>query len=160
MKQIHLRKAFSMITAIFLIVIMSSIGAFVMNIGGKIVKSTTTQYQHEQAELYAKSYTEYAIMAVTGHDRRAAGANNCVDTIQGTIGNINQGGYTMRVNIAYIGPNTDEAILHCTPNRKLSTAVITPSTPLTLIIDTYVYYKDPDNTAQTLTVHRRTVQKI
>ncbi len=156
MKKRNLRKAFSMITAIFIIVIMSTIAAFVMNLSGKIIKSTTTQYQHEQAELYAKSYTEYALLAVTGHKRTVTA--KCVETINGTIGNINQGGYAMRVHIAYIGVVSE--IGTCSAIRQLSTAVATATTPMTIVIDAYVDYKDPDNTNQTLTVHRRTVEKI
>lgn len=151
-----MRSGFSMITAIFVIVIMASIGAFVMNLSGKIVKTTTAQYQHEQAILYAKSYTEYAIMAVTAHDRNASG--NCVETIKGSIGNVNNGGYTIRTHIAYIGLPAE--ISMCSNIRQLNSAAIDPNTPLSIIIDAYVDYKDPDNTAQTFTVHRRTIQKI
>ncbi len=143
------RKAFAMVTAVFVIVIMATVGIFVMNLSGKIVKSTTTQYQHEQAELYAKSYTEYAILAVTGNDRSA----NCLQTITATIDTY----YRVRTHIAYIGSATE--IGNCAPIRRLSTAVTTTRTPLTIIVDAYVDYKDPD-TGQYHTVHRRTVQKI
>ncbi len=150
-----MRKAFSMITAIFVIVIMSTIAIFVMNLSGKSVRATTAQYQRAQAMLYAKSYTEFAVMAVTAHDR----TSNCVETIKGSIGNINQGGYTIRTHIAYIGPATE--ISNCASTRQLSTNVTTKETPLTIIVDAYVDYKNPDNTsAPKITVHRRTVQKI
>lgn len=150
-----MRSAFSMITAIFVIVIMAAIATFVMSLSGKSVKATTAQYQREQAILYAKSYTEFAIMAVTGHDR----ATNCVETIKGSIGNINNGGYAIRTHIAYIGPASE--IGNCSSTRQLSTNVTTPSTPLTIIVDAYVDYKDPDNTsAPKITVHRRTIHKI
>ncbi|NKQ40179.1 MAG: type II secretion system protein [Sulfurovum sp.] len=150
-----MRNGFSMITAIFVIVIMATVAAFVMNLSGKIVKSTTVQYQREQANLYAKSYTEYAVMAVTAHDRSA----NCVESINGTIGLPTDGnGYRIRTRVAYIGPTS--VIGNCAGTRQLSNNVNTASTPLTIIIDAYVDYKDPDNTSQWLTVHRRTVQKI
>ena len=150
-----MRKAFSMITAIFVIVIMATIAILVMNLSGKSVHSTTTQYQRAQAMLYAKSYTEFAILAVTAHDR----GTNCVETIKGSIGNINQGGYAIRTHIAYIGPGSE--IGNCSGSRQLSTNVTTVATPLTLIVDDYVDYKDLDNTsAPKITVHRRTIQKI
>ncbi|BAF72858.1 hypothetical protein [Sulfurovum sp. NBC37-1] len=150
-----MRKAFSMITAIFIIIIMATIAMFVMSLSGKGVKATTAQYQRAQAMLYAKSYTEFAIMAVTGHNRIA----NCVEDINGNIGNINQGGYEIRTHIAYIGPISE--IGNCRPDQQLSTNVTTPETPLTIIVDAYVDYEDPDNTgAPKVTVHRRTVQKI
>lgn len=159
MKTVQLRNAFSMVTAIFIIVIMATVAAFVMNLGGKIVKSTTMQYQHEQAELYAKSYTEFAVLAVTGNNRTAG---NCLKRIQGSIGTPSNGqGYRIRTLISYIGPAA--IIGTCPATRQLSTAVTTVKTPLTVIIDVYVDYKDPDNTGAGtpwFTVHRRTVQKI
>ncbi len=153
-----MRSAFSMITAIFVIVIMATVAMLVTNLSSKSVKATTSQYQRAQAMLYAKSYTEFAILAVTAHDR----TTNCVQTIKGSIGNINQGGYAIRTHIAYIANN---AILGTCAGgvRQLNstTVITTDSTPLTLIVDAYVDYKDPDNTAAPLlTVHRRTVQKI
>ncbi len=156
MKNKELRSAFSMLTAIFIIVIMATVAVFVVSLSGKIVKSTTAQYQHEQAELYAKSYTEYAILAVTGNDR----SSNCLETITGTIGSPTTGnGYRIRTHIAYIGPTSE--IGSCATTRKLSTNVTTINTPLTIIIDAYVDYKDPDNTGGPwLTVHRRSIQKI
>jgi len=149
-----MRNAFSMITAIFVLIIMASISVFVLSYSNKGAKSTTLQYQRAQALLYAKSYTEFAILAVTAHNRTA----NCVKSIEDTIGNINQGGYRIRTYISYIGPITE--IGTCPSSRRLSTNVTTTDTPLTLIIDSYVSYKDPDNTSQTSTVHLRTVQKI
>ncbi len=151
-----MRNAFSMLTAIFVIVIMATVSMLVMSLSGKGIKATTIQYQRAQAMLYAKSYTEFAIMAVTAHDR----STNCVQTINGTIGDINQGGYYAHTNIAYIGPTGE--IGNCDAINTLSTNVTTPSTPLTLIIDAYVDYRDPDSVAAVpnLTVHRRTVQKI
>jgi len=149
MKRNRMRSGFSMLTAIAVIVIMGTIGAFVMSLGGKIVKTTATQYQHEQAILYAKSYTEFAVMAVTGNDRVN---KECIDTINGQVDN-----YQIRVELSYIGPTS--VIGNCSSDRQLSTNVKTKKTPLTVIIDTFVQYPDIDSN-QKFTVHRRTVQKI
>lgn len=157
MKTHQMRPAFSMLTAIFVIVIMASVSIFVMSLSGKVIKSTTAQYQHEQAALYAKSYTEYAILAVTGNDRTA----NCLKTINGKIGAPTTGnGYRVRTHISYIaGPAV--GLTSCPTTRRLNTTVQTTSTPLTIIVDTYVDYKDPENSAGPwFTVHRRSVQKI
>ena len=155
-----MRNAFSMITAIFVIVIMASVAAFVLNLSGKVVKSTTTQYQHEQAELYAKSYTEYAILAVTGHDR----AGGCLKDITGHIGHPSTGdGYQIHTRIAYIVNGTIIPFnnTNCSSTRLLSTGVTETSTPMSILVDVYVDYKDPDNpSGPWLTVHRRSIQKI
>lgn len=152
-----------MITAIFVIIIMATIGAMVISTSGKIIKTTTAQYQHEQAVLYAKSYTEFAVMAITANDR----SSSCTQDINASIGNSNTtgDGYRVRVRIAYIvNGNTSSPgyvdTSKCNSTRVLSTSVIEPTTPLTVIIDAYVDYKDPDNTMHWRTVHRRTVQKI
>lgn len=149
MKKRKLRDAFSMITAVFLIVIMSTIGIFVMNLSGKVIKTTTAQFQDAQAQLYAKSYTEFAILAVTGHDR----GSNCIEEITGTIA----GDYSIRTYIAYIGANAE--IGNCSGTRQLGNS-LTTKTPLTIMVDVYVNYTDLDDANQTLTAHRRTVQKI
>ncbi len=47
-------KAFSMLTAIFIIVLMATIAAFIMNLSGKMVKGTTVQFQREQSVLLGK----------------------------------------------------------------------------------------------------------
>ena len=150
------RSGFSMITSLFVIVVMATVAAFVMHLSSKNTKTTVVQYQHAQAELYAKSYTEYAVMAVTANNR----APNCLTDIDGTIGQYSTGqGYQVRVRIAYIGSNT-VGLSNCSATRVLSTGVATPQTPLTALIDVYVDYLDPDNNNQKMTVHRRTVQKI
>ncbi|WP_373033151.1 type II secretion system protein [Sulfurovum sp.] len=154
------RKAFSLLTAIFVIVLMATVAILVLNISGKLVKETTAQYQNEQAALYANSYTEYAILAVTGNDRTV----NCLSTINSTIGNPTIGnGYRIRTHIAYIG--TAAEVGNCATTRKLSEAVTTVKTPLTIIVDAYVDYKEPDHhggstNAPWITYHKRTVQKI
>ena len=152
MKHTSMHKAFSMITAIFVILIMATVSMLVMSTSGKIVKTTTSQYQHAQANLYAKSYTEFAVMAVTGHDRTV----NCLQDVNGVIGDINNGGYNIRTHIQYIVSDNERGMcprINANDIQKLKT-------PLTLIIDAYVDYQDPDNDEQTLTVHRRSVQKI
>ena len=158
MKPSSLRPAFSMITAIFVIVLMATVAVYVLSLGGKIVKATTAQYQHEQAILYSKSYTEFAILAVTGNDRSGS---DCLEDITGTIGTpANGNGYWIRTHIAYIANGSEVNTSKCNGVRVLSTSVATEETPLTVIIDAYVDYVDPDNTAVKCTVHRRTVQKI
>jgi len=142
------RKAFSLIMAIIVIVLMATVAMLIMSMSGKMVKGTTTQYQHEQAVLYAKSYTEYAIMAVMANDRVN---NTCLNTIDGSIDN-----YTIKTEISYIG---DANVTGCT--RALSNAVVTPNSPLNIIVDVFVSYPDLDHPDDmNMTYHRRSLQKI
>jgi len=153
-----MRQAFSMITAIFIIVLMASVAAFILNLSGKIVQETTTQYQREQSILLAKSYTEYAIMAVTANDHTGP---NCLNNIIGNYEDLGDGTflYTVDVNISYIG----DANLH--PNcRTLNNTVTNAKSPLSIIVDVFVRHKDLNHpagdAAPRLTYHRRSLQKI
>ena len=158
------RQAFSLVTAIFIILLMSTVAGFVMNLSGKVIKETTTQYQREQAILYAKSYTEFAIMSVMSNDRQ--GTTTCINDITATnivpLGTTNIGitqGYDVRTHIAFIGPNAE--ISPCFDNRELGNP---SSNDLNIIVDVYVDYIDithpnPAN-ALRITYHRRTLQKI
>lgn len=170
------QKAFSMLTAIVTIVIMAAIAAYVTNMAGKTTKLTTDQYRKEQAMFYAKSYTEYAIMAVSARDRTV----DCIDNIDaniplngnGLLANRGRGeGYRVRIRLAYIG---GASINNCAPTRQWSNAVANPNTPLTIVVDAYVDYNDlndnrPDDAAANgdglgeqrhFTYHRRSLQKI
>jgi hypothetical protein len=170
------RKAFSMITALFVIVLMATVAMLVMNLSGKIIKETTAQYQKEQAVLLAKSYTEYAIMSVMSNDRNATG-NDCIENIDGFIGDsdtdVNEGkGYLINTRIAYISDNdttNGSSVSTCAATRILdSSGIATPESALNIIVDVYVRYRDPDhpniatapNTVRWITYHRRTLQKI
>ena len=166
MKHTKHRKAFSMLTAIFVILIMASVGTLVLSLSGKIVKETTTQFQREQAILLAKSYTEYAVMAVMANDRN--GTNSCLKTINSDniIRSENDGGFEVRVQIAYISNGSGE--LNSCGTHVLSDAATTIESPLNIIVDVYVKYKDFDHHAYDgdfdavpyITYHKRTLQKI
>jgi type II secretory pathway pseudopilin PulG len=170
------RKAFSMLTSIFVIVLMATVAILVMSMAGKIIKETTAQYQKEQAALLAKSYTEYAILAVMSNDRNATG-NDCIENIDGFIGdNIasvdNGEGYSINTRIAYISDNdatNGSSVSTCDATRILdSSGIATPESALNIIVDVYVRYRDADNpnivtapnTVPWVTYHRRTLQKI
>ncbi len=159
------RKAFSMITAIFIIVLMSAVASMVMSLTGKMIHETTTQYHREQAALLAKSYTEYAILAVMSNDRNATG-NDCIEDIDGRIGDdVNNGeGYLINTRIAYI-TDSNARVSTCAGTRILyDTGITTVESALNVVVDVYVKYKDPDHptvsTAPWITYHRRTLQKI
>ena len=160
-----MRKAFSMITAIFVILLMASVAIFILNLSGKIVKGTTAQFQREQSMLLAKSYTEYAIMAVTANEHKLG---TCLNSITGGFGDDGTGAdlYTVNVAISYIG-NGD---LHANCNlarsiAPLSNTVQTIDSPLNIIVDVSVSYKVFDHpagaaAAPSITYRRRSLQKI
>ena len=155
-----MRKAFSMITAIFIIVLMAAVAAFILSLSGKMVQETTTQFQREQSMLLAKSYTEYAIMAVTANEHNTS---NCLNNITGNYGDLGGGEflYTVDVNISYIANVGENLDASC---RTLSSSVTNLKSPLSIIVDVFVHHKNLDhpagNSAPEITYHRRSLQKI
>jgi len=170
-----MRKAFSMLTAIVVIVLMAGVTALVMNLSGKVIKETTAQYRKEQAILLAKSYTEYAILAIQGQDminngclRNVTGVINNV--IPGNNGNANQGtGYRVTTQVRYIGL---PAAISCPNAFRLDRSNPSVSNMTSVIVDVNVRYRDPDKVAeilarggslanmQEINYNRRTLQKL
>lgn len=152
------REAFSMIMALVVIVIMATVASLILNMTGKIIKNTTTQYQKEQAVLLAKSYTELAIMSVMANDRNNTytSGNNCLENISGTVAP----NYRVRTKIAYIGNDLTGI---CSNTRVLNdTNITTAGSVLNIIVDVYVEYQEFDHPTnpQWIKYHRRTLQKI
>jgi len=154
------KKAFSMVTAIFVIVIMATVTALIMNVTGKTIKSTTSQYQKEQAQLLARSYTELAILYALYYDRNST--NSCLEKITDHFGEANPNGYDIDIRIKYIGKNS--ALTNCSASNVIAT--LNGNTgfdnTISLVIDTYINYKDFDDPTsdRNITFHRRTLQKL
>jgi type II secretory pathway pseudopilin PulG len=153
-----MRQAFSMVTAIFVMVILATISVLVLNTAGQISQNTVLQYRQEQAALLAKGYTEFAILSVLKHDKNSS-SGSCVENINGTVGdNYDEGsGYKAEVKIYYIG----NGLTGC--GTKLNITDISGPTSYYaphVLIDTFIKYKDPINTNEVITYHRRSLQKI
>ena len=150
------RDGFSMITAIFVIVLMATVAMFIMSISGKMVKETAAQYQREQSMLLANSYMEYTVMSVMSNEHNTS---NCLDNITGKYE-----GYNIDVNISYIGNDANlGGASSSSCSRILSSSVITPKSPLNIIVDVFVGYVDYDDintNPQQITYHKRKLIKI
>jgi len=178
----NMKPAFSMITAIFVIVIMAGILALVSSLSGKIVKETTAQYRKEQAALLAKSYTEFAILAIQGN--QLSGANTCLRTITAKINSFDGStkafatdkgeGYRVEIKIQYIGlrplvVNCNQITSgHGSLGHQTTPGFPTTSNDVSATIDVYVQYRDlgvidsvaTNSEAPWVTYHRRTLQKL
>ena len=160
----RLRGGFSMIVAIFTIVVISIVASYIFYSSASISKEGETQYKREQAMLLARSYTEYAVLGIMGNgDRNITTATGgvCLNTINGTIGQPNSGlGYNIVVNIKYIGQQ--QYLRACNASDIVSTNVTDDT--LNAIIDVYVRYKDWSGAnvanAPWITYHRRSIQKL
>ncbi len=142
----EMRKAFSMITAIFVIVILATIAMLSLNMVASTTQSTIMQYRKEQAEIYAKSYTELAVMAATQYNR----ATNCINNIRGTTSD----GYTVIGTIRYIGGAIPAGC------NKVGTTVRADDSIASVIIDMDVRYTDVTTSPNPIVFHKRTIKKI
>lgn len=151
-----MRSAFSMITAIVVIVLMATVAAFIMNISGKMVEETITQYKKEQAILYAKSYTEFAVMSATSQNCIQGVDAHTTSAAQTALGE----GYWIHVDVQYIGNE-----LAAIPCPTIGVAINNPnSRGGVIMLDTYVRYKNPDApdiaNSPWVTYYRRTLQRL
>ena len=146
-----MRKGFGLITAIIILVVVSSLMAMMISLSSASVKNTTDIYLKEQAELLLRSASEYALLAISAHD-------NSVDCIQ-------------QINIAYpVAPpeHTHEANITirylgnglpalCSP---IDNTLVTPESNLTIIMDTIVSVNQAyTQISEPIRLHRRTIQK-
>ena len=66
------RNGFAMIMAIFFMIVIATLLTYMLATTTETAKRTTNTYVNEQAQLLAKSATEYAILHVSGFDRSGA----------------------------------------------------------------------------------------
>ena len=160
---IKLRSGFSMLVAIFVILMLSLVATYIFYASSSISKESSIQYQREQAMILARSYTEYTVLALSGNNKDSG---NCINTINANIGTPNNGrGYRVRVDITYIG--NSKYLTGCTNvAANLSNSDIDT---LSVIVDVYVKYKDISNPSlyngfssfvPWQAYHRRSIQKI
>lgn len=172
-----MRQAFSLFTAIIIMMMMASISVLVFDTAGKITSETTGQYRKEQSRLLAKSYTEFAILAIQEHGF----GTDCLRTITANIdsldGNSNSNGvergegYYVEVKIQYIGLDASVSCNAVTSGfGSLGRLATSTSSDLSATIDVYVQYHDlsvvdalggtADSEDPWITYHRRTLQKL
>ena len=154
------KKAFSMVTAVFVIVIMATVTALIMNVTGKTVKETTQQYQKEQAALLARSYTEQAILYALHYDRIANGY--CINQINASFGDgVTSQVFTIQTNIQYVS-NTTQLPAGCNIlTAWADSGVAGFNETISLIVDVYITYQDLDDSLnRPITFHKRTLQKL
>ena len=106
-------------------------------------KQTSDIYANEQTKLLAKSATELAILAISGHNN----AVNCIENINFIFEN----NYEVNISLYYIGNG-----LPCNSSHLLNNSISTAESNGTVIIDTYVEY---NGSSEPIRYHKRTLQK-
>ncbi len=116
--------------------------ALMISLSSTTAKQTTDIYVSEQTKLLAKSATELALLAISGHDNSV----NCINNINFTFETF----YSVSMNLYYIGSSMPAGC------NTIANAISTPESNGTVIIDTYVEY---NGTSEPIRYHRRTIQK-
>jgi type II secretory pathway component PulK len=148
-----MRRGFGLITAIIILVTVATLMTLMMGLSSSSVKSTTDLYLKEQAEILARSGTEFALLAISGHDNRFS----CVENINIGYPSAVAAEITHDINITlqYIGNGQN-----CTANRELADNITTDESNLTVIIDTVVSVNQVNTgITEPIRFHRRTIQK-
>ena len=144
-----MRRGFTLIAAIFFVVIASSICMLALSIATTSVRQNSEIYLREQSELVARAATEYAILAVLSNDFYKAGAV-CIgdknNPIKGEFGEL----FTFEVFVKYFGDMgvcSGDAVAVTGPNQG------------TVLLDVFVSSKLGKAT-NPINFHKRTLQKL
>lgn len=139
-----MRSGFSMLTAIFIMVFIATVMVLMISLSTTSVDRTTNIYLKEQSRLMARSATEYALLAASGHDY----SGNCLENID-----MDYNGYAVNMQLRYIGNG-----LNCNDAHTIDDNITTADSNGTVIIDTRVSF--PARPDQNVTYTRRTIQKL
>ncbi len=138
-----MRKGFGIITAIIIMMTVATLMSLMIGLSSATTKETSDIYLKQQAELLLKSSTEFALMAVSGHNNNT----DCVETVK-----INSGNFVSNVDIWYLGRGLPASCGHILNNN-----VATDDSNLTVIVDVTV--EDTGLATEPIRLHRRTIQK-
>ena len=100
-----MKKGFSLIMAIFFVMLIATLGMMSLSLSSKMVKQSGDVYLKEQAELYAMSATSLAVLDMQGTDY----SKGCLTEKKYDFGD----GFSARVNIFYLDsdmPKCDSSV--------------------------------------------------
>ena len=148
-----MRKGFSMITAIVFMILVATLGALALSLSTTTVKQTGDLYLREQAELLVQSATEYALLAISGHEINST--NGCLNTINARYENI----FDINISIYYLGRGLPNGCRDFSGTIGTPPEINTSDSNVTVMIDTIVSIPNRNVTTEPIRLHRRTIQK-
>ena len=156
MKRTQQRDGFAMIMAIFFMIVIATLLTYMLSSSTETAKRTTNTYVNEQAQLLAKSATEYTILRVSGIDRAISG---CMTSFNAQYPDSTNPIFDINVSINYFGLTNACAPLFGAGATAIGT-IQTAESNGTMMIDVYV----SDNAGlllhEPIRYHRRTLQKL
>lgn len=144
-----MRKGFSLLTALIFLILIATISALSISLSTQSVKQTSDIFLKNQAELLLRSGTEFALLAMSGHDYSA----NCLNEVNIRYPDSTEYTHDINITLGYIGSG-----LPATCNQILDNNLDTDESNRTVIIDTVVT-SNPTLSTEPIRLHRRTIQK-
>ncbi len=131
--------------------------AFMVSMTAQTSKRGADIYFEEQAHLLAKSATEYALLAISGHDRN--GTTQCITSTPAVhlLDGAGNAVYEVNTTIRYIGLASIGGT--CAGTNSLIDNIVTPESNGTVVIDVYVTVPTAQTGMEPVRFHRRTMQK-
>ena len=155
LKNTNMKSGMAMILAIAFLLVVAGIIASMQSMTAISTKRTEHIYFTEQAQLLAKSATEFAMLAISGHNRIG---ESCVQTINSTFPNAATPIFTIVTNIRYIGMNPIIVGSTCDNNSYID-IIATAQSQGTVLVDVTVTSTAQLGLAENIVYHRRTLQK-
>jgi hypothetical protein len=142
------KTGFAMIMAIASVVVISGIMALSLSMNTLSAKKTTDIYLYEQAQLYTKSATEYALLQIS---KQGPCLPKSINTTFGAnaIGDINNI-YNVNINLLYV---------YNKPCGNDFTQVVTPEQNASVLID-IIITTSSNVSSKPIRVTKRTIQKL
>lgn len=135
----------AMLMAIIVLVTIATIMALALSLSSQTTKRTTDLYLYEQAALYAKSATEYALLDIA--------KNGCTNTYNHTFGTGTEIQYDATVTMRY---SYTAAVGLC--NQYIT--INTPEENGSVMMDVTVTLHDTSIATEPIRYFRRTIQKL
>lgn len=151
-----MKKGFSLIMAIFFVMLIATLGMMSLSLSSKIVKQSGDVYLKEQAELYAMSATSLAVLDMQGTDY----SSECLTEKAYDFGD----GFVATVNIFYL----DNDMPRCSANAKSSNHIDKSNMGLKDVNNNRVNYYNValidvmvqnNDGIEPVRFHRRTIQR-
>jgi hypothetical protein len=148
-----------MIMAIGIMILVSTIMISMLSLSSANSKRMSNTYLYEQAHFLARSGVEYAILAVSGHERDRNNDGNdtdCISSLNMVYPQVSPNSlFDINITIQYIGLGA-----LCNPTDLFITDISTPESNGTMLIDVTVTTSDDLDLAEPIRFHRRTLQKM
>lgn len=146
------RRAFGMMVAILVILLIGIVGAVVIKTSTLSIKTSNDRYLRYQAELLADSAIDYAVLQLQGYNV----ANDCLEHLDINVTAADGLSTMFVINNTYFYSFKGASPVNCNTQNVLAQNT---GRDTTVVIDTIVDLNDTTIATEPIRIYRRTVQK-